>query len=130
MGINDLTKLVEDSPELSIVVSSLAGLVLAWDISCLLHIAISSRKGADQYHAAPPAPVTAVRDATDKVIGLFKPFDITLIAVFGGVQHPIKGRVTEKRIADSSARMDKLRALWAKGDIDDYAGVQRLKKGC
>ena len=130
MGIQDLTKLVEDADIYTTPVATLAGSTLAWDISCLLHVAISSREGADQYHAFPPVPVSAVCESIDQVVGLFKAFNINLIAVFDGVQHPQKGRVSEKREVAARTKLEKLRSLWRRGDPEDFGEVQRLKKGC
>ena len=130
MGIKDLTKLVEEEDIYTTLMTTLAGLIFAWDISCLLHVAISSREGADQYHSFPPVPVTAVVEAIDQVVGLFQSFNVQLIAVFDGVQHPMKARVSEKRAGEAGKRLAKLRDLWRRGNSDDYGEVQRLKKGC
>ena len=52
---------------------------------------------------------------------------VTLIAVFDGVQHPLKGGEVGRRESEAGGTWEKLKALWSVGDISSFEESKRLK---
>ena len=50
------------------------------------------------------------------------------MAVFDGVQHPIKGREGRKRIDGARKNLEDIEAIWEKGDPEDLKELHKLKK--
>lgn len=140
MGIDGLTQYLEEGKELTGRLSSLprsvkatgeeATCILAWDLSGSLYPPIRTR-GADDFHAYPRRPVSAVLRYLDNIISYFVEENVGLIAVTDGVDHPWKLETATRKYNQTKAEAALLKLRQknsGRGFLHDYGEYQALKK--
>ena len=98
-----------------------AHLCLGVDLSVFLHKSMHTDECANQYHATPSVPVSAVLHKAQELLALARKHDITLMWVVDGVSPPCK---LDNEGADRQAAVDK--ALAALAEIVDNNQIAEL----
>ena len=128
MGVEKLTELVERQKVFLDVLDGLRGKTIAWDVSVDIYRALACLAAGHEYYSRPLVPVVSVKERLSKVLEFFGHFDITLVAVFDGVQHPVKGREGRERTAAAAALMTNIESLWQRANPEELKDLHKLKK--
>jgi hypothetical protein len=128
-GIKHLCKIMKDvSERLPLTEACGDGRKYGLDISIVLMKALRNVDACDQFWQDPIVPVTAITVYLDKLKNTMDGANVSVIAVFDGCRHPLKGITTDKRRALVDEKVDELKRLIALNDPNQYSAIRKLRK--